>query len=85
MEQLKRKNITTLSTNPTEQDLTKLNLGQIVYLKGLIYTAREGVYKKDIEEDENIPINLIFAQKSKPTCKLNKLSVFTIGNMYIVF
>ena len=58
MEKLKSQNIIKLSTKPTNHDLARLNLGNIVYLNGLIYTAREGVYKKVLEEDENIPINL---------------------------
>ncbi len=32
-----------LSTTPTREDLAELRLGDVVYLDGLIYTAREGV------------------------------------------
>ena len=33
-----------LSTTPAKADLDALELGDIVWLDGLIYTAREGVY-----------------------------------------
>lgn len=47
-----------LSTTPTPDDLAALKLGDIVYLDGLIYTAREGVYKKVVEEGANLPMDL---------------------------
>ena len=39
-----------LSTTPDQADLDALALGDIVYLDGLIYTAREGVYMRALEE-----------------------------------
>jgi L(+)-tartrate dehydratase beta subunit len=47
-----------LNTNPKKSDLEKLILGDVVYLDGIIYTAREGVYKKVLEEGSNFPIDL---------------------------
>lgn len=47
-----------LSTTPTAQAVAELRLGDIVYLDGLIYTAREGVYARALEERANIPIEL---------------------------
>jgi len=47
-----------LSTNPNKSDLEALNIGDVVYLDGVIYTAREGVYKKVLEERSNLPIDL---------------------------
>ena len=47
-----------LSTTPPPEDLTQLKLGDIVYLDGLIYTAREGVYVRALEEKANIPMEL---------------------------
>ena len=41
-----------------EQDRIELRLGDIVYLDGLMYTAREGVYMRAIEERANIPMDL---------------------------
>ena len=47
-----------LSTTPTPQALADLKLGDIVYLDGLMYTAREGVYKRALEDRANIPLEL---------------------------
>ena len=47
-----------LSTTPSREDLAALKLGDIVYLDGLIYTGREGVYKRAIEEGEPLPMDL---------------------------
>jgi L(+)-tartrate dehydratase beta subunit len=47
-----------LSTKPTREDLAALNIGDIVYLDGLIYTAREGVYMRVLEGGEPLPISL---------------------------
>jgi L(+)-tartrate dehydratase beta subunit len=37
------------------QDLATLELGTVVYLTGRIFTAREGVYKKAVEEGAGLP------------------------------
>lgn len=47
-----------LSTTPTAEDLARLKLGDIVYLDGLIYTGREGVYMRAVEDGEPIPMDL---------------------------
>lgn len=47
-----------LSTNPDEQSLASLRLGDIAYLDGVIYTAREGVYMKVVEEGVELPLAL---------------------------
>ena len=39
-----------LNTNPTKDEIKNINIGDIVYLNGSIYTAREGIYKKVLEE-----------------------------------
>ncbi|WP_193185847.1 fumarate hydratase C-terminal domain-containing protein [Nisaea sediminum] len=44
-----------LKTPVTDADLATLELGDVVYLDGLIYTAREGVYKKVLENGEAPP------------------------------
>ncbi len=44
-----------LSTTPTHEALAELRLGDVVYLDGLIYTAREGVYKRALEEQGQYP------------------------------
>lgn len=38
------------------EDIAKLALGSAVYLDGLIYTAREGVYKKVLDEGQPLPV-----------------------------
>ncbi|MCG6904820.1 MAG: fumarate hydratase C-terminal domain-containing protein [Rhodobacter sp.] len=47
-----------LSTTPTPEALADLRLGDIVYLDGVIYTAREGVYMRALQDQANIPIEL---------------------------
>ena len=47
-----------LSTTPTPEALAELRIGDVVYLDGLIYTAREGVYKRALEDKANIPMEL---------------------------
>ena len=47
-----------LSTNPDAAALRALNIGDIVYLDGIVYTAREGVYKKVIEDGAEMPVPL---------------------------
>jgi L(+)-tartrate dehydratase beta subunit len=47
-----------LSTTPARGDLESLALGDIVYLDGLIYTGREGVYTRALEEHVPLPMDL---------------------------
>ncbi len=47
-----------LTTPVTAEALAKLELGQVVYLNGLVYTGREGVYKRILEQGETPPIDL---------------------------
>lgn len=47
-----------LSTTPAPEAIAELRLGDIVYLDGMIYTAREGVYKRALEDKANIPMEL---------------------------
>ena len=41
-----------------DEDLVGLEIGTIVYLDGVIYTGREGVYKRVVEDGAEIPIDL---------------------------
>ncbi len=41
-----------------QEDLAGLKIGTVVYLDGVIYTAREGVYKKVIENGDPLPEGL---------------------------
>ncbi len=47
-----------LSTTPSEDSLSALALGDVVFLTGLIYTAREGVYMRALEDGADIPMDL---------------------------
>ncbi len=42
----------------TPEDIAKLELGAAVYLSGVIYTAREGVYKRVLEDGVPVPVDL---------------------------
>ncbi len=42
----------------SEADLQTLEVGTVVYLDGVIYTGREGLYRKVIDEGETPPIDL---------------------------
>ena len=39
-----------LNANPTPEALADLTIGDIVYLDGTVYTAREGIYKRVLED-----------------------------------
>ena len=40
------------------EEIAALKIGSIVYLDGVIYTGREGVYNRVIEQGEKIPLDL---------------------------
>ena len=41
------------------EDLARLELGNVVYLDGLIYTGREGVYRKVVDEGARPPAEVL--------------------------
>lgn len=47
-----------LSTKPSVADLRELEIGNIVYLDGVVYTGREGVYMRVLEERAALPLDL---------------------------
>lgn len=47
-----------LSTNPAPEALADLKIGDIVYLDGVVYTAREGVYQKVVDGGASLPSGL---------------------------
>ena len=75
----------TLSTNPTKEELTELRLGDVVYLDGTIYTAREGVYKRALEEKANLPIDLPHRSAANfhcsPAASMNSDGSFNLGSV----
>ena len=40
------------------EDVAELEPGSVVFLSGIVYTAREGVYKRIIEDGEDLPVDL---------------------------
>jgi L(+)-tartrate dehydratase beta subunit len=44
-----------LTTPVSDADIARLQLGDIVYLDGILYTAREGVYRKVVDEACGLP------------------------------
>jgi L(+)-tartrate dehydratase beta subunit len=45
----------TLTTPVSAADVARLKLGDVVYLDGVLYTAREGVYRKVVDEGSGLP------------------------------
>ena len=72
-----------LSTNPTPEALSELRLGDVVYLDGTIYTAREGVYMRALEEKANIPLELPAKSAANfhcsPAASMNGDGSFNLG------
>ena len=44
-----------LKTNPSITEIKSIKIGDIIFLDGIIYTAREGVYKRVLEDKKNLP------------------------------
>ena len=72
-----------LSTTPTAEAVAELVLGDVVYLDGLIYTAREGVYKRALEDKANIPMDLPLESAANfhcsPAARINEDGSFDMG------
>jgi L(+)-tartrate dehydratase beta subunit len=47
-----------ISSPVTDETVAGLNQGDIVFITGTVYTAREGVYKRVLETGEKLPIDL---------------------------
>lgn len=41
-----------------DEDLAKLRIGDVVYLDGIVYTAREGAYKRILDDGVEPPVDL---------------------------
>lgn len=57
-----------LSTSPTREALAELKLGDVVYLDGVVYTAREGVYQRVVDEGAKLPPGLAEASAANFHC-----------------
>lgn len=47
-----------LNLPASPEDIAALELGSIVYMNGVVYTAREGVYQKVMADGEALPVDL---------------------------
>src|SRR6185503_13370689 len=65
------------------EDLAALEIGTVVYLTGRVYTAREGVYKRAVEDGAGLPAapeELGFANfHCSPAASLNSDGSATVG------
>jgi L(+)-tartrate dehydratase beta subunit len=72
-----------LSTTPTDAAIADLRLGDIVYLTGLMYTAREGVYMRALGGQANIPMELPSQSAANfhcsPAARINDDGTFEMG------
>ena len=57
-----------LSTHASAEEISALRLGTVVYLDGVVYTAREGVYKRVLEEGASLPLDLASTSKVNFHC-----------------
>ncbi len=51
-------NTVTLETPVSGSDLVELQIGNIVYINGVVYTGREGVYRKILDQGATPPLDL---------------------------
>ncbi len=69
----------------TVEALADVEIGNVVYLNGIVYTAREGVYKKVLQDGAALPDN--FAETSNanfhcsPAASRNEDGTYNIGAM----
>jgi len=72
-----------LSTSPTPEALAQLKIGDVVYLDGVVYTAREGVYQKVVEGGASLPSGLADLAAANfhcsPAATQNEDGSFTMG------
>lgn len=55
---MSKMNVVKLKVPVSQEDVDNLEQGDVVYLTGVIYTAREGVYKKVLESGEKLPVDI---------------------------
>ena len=72
-----------LTTPVRREDLAKLRLGDVVYLDGAVFTGREGVYKRVLQEGHALPEGLAEISNvnfhCSPAATRNDDGSFTIG------
>jgi L(+)-tartrate dehydratase beta subunit len=72
-----------ITTPVTAEDLAPLKLGDVVYLDGYVYTAREGVYKRVLDQGGSLPEGLTeltnVSFHCSPAASVNHNGSFNIG------
>jgi L(+)-tartrate dehydratase beta subunit len=67
------------------EDLASLKIGSVVYLDGIIYTAREGVYKKVLEDGDPLPDDLLSLSNANfhcsPAASINEDGSYNVGGV----
>ncbi len=67
------------------EDLAGLKIGTVVYLDGVIYTAREGVYKKILEDGDDLPADLLSLSNANfhcsPAASINEDGSYNVGGV----
>ena len=75
--------VITLDLPVTETSLKDLTIGNVVYLSGLIYTGREGVYHRILDEGHEPPIDFSTISNvnfhCSPAAAVGKDGSYTVG------
>lgn len=73
----------TINAPVTTQEIEGLKLGDVVYIDGILYTGRESVYKKIIDEGQQAPIDLVGTSNvnfhCSPAAAINPDGSYNIG------
>jgi len=68
-----------------QEDLEKLEIGMVVYLDGLVYTGREGVYRKVVEEGADLPAGVAQLSNANfhcsPAAAVNDDGSYSVGGV----
>jgi L(+)-tartrate dehydratase beta subunit len=73
-----------LSLPPTPEEIAALAPGDIAFLSGTIYTAREGVYKRVLEEHAGLPVERELLNTNfhcSPAAALQEDGTYKIGGV----
>lgn len=69
----------------SDADLRDLEIGSVVYLDGVIYTGREGVYKKVLEDGAELPAGLVELSNANfhcsPAAAVEDDGSYTVGGV----
>jgi L(+)-tartrate dehydratase beta subunit len=69
-----------LALPASRADLAQLEIGNVVYLSGRVHTAREGVYKRAVEDRANVPGDIGTASfHCSPAASVNPDGTFNMG------